>query len=322
MGPNGSGKSTLAYAIAGHPKYTIASGTVTLGNLGTLSCSWGDPITCTIPANTYVGPLPAADSVGGRQLTVTRADGAVYTTTANGTISGGAVTVAAESELAGADYNLEVNQDLTLGQAIAGVDSDVETASTTTTGTDEETDNELRDRLLQRIQDTPQGGSADDYERWAREISGVFRSLCVPLPRGAGSVDVYFLHDEGTGYGIPTAPQIAEVQAYIDELRPVTASDVQVKAPSTTTVAYTFTALAPNDATTQGAIEDEIDAMFLAKALRSLAAGTPEPIYISDHWQAIAAAAGVVSFEITAPAADLTPTAGQVYIRGAMTYPP
>ncbi|MDH2430226.1 Fe-S cluster assembly ATPase SufC [Sphaerisporangium sp. TRM90804] len=30
MGPNGSGKSTLAYAIAGHPKYTITSGAVTL----------------------------------------------------------------------------------------------------------------------------------------------------------------------------------------------------------------------------------------------------------------------------------------------------
>ncbi|WP_062437700.1 Fe-S cluster assembly ATPase SufC [Herbidospora daliensis] len=30
MGPNGSGKSTLAYAIAGHPKYTITSGSVTL----------------------------------------------------------------------------------------------------------------------------------------------------------------------------------------------------------------------------------------------------------------------------------------------------
>lgn len=30
MGPNGSGKSTLAYAVAGHPKYTISSGTVTL----------------------------------------------------------------------------------------------------------------------------------------------------------------------------------------------------------------------------------------------------------------------------------------------------
>lgn len=30
MGPNGSGKSTLAYSIAGHPKYAIVGGTVTL----------------------------------------------------------------------------------------------------------------------------------------------------------------------------------------------------------------------------------------------------------------------------------------------------
>ena len=37
MGPNGSGKSTLAYSIAGHPKYTITSGSVTLdGADGTL----------------------------------------------------------------------------------------------------------------------------------------------------------------------------------------------------------------------------------------------------------------------------------------------
>jgi Fe-S cluster assembly ATP-binding protein len=30
MGPNGSGKSTLAYSIAGHPRYEVTSGTVTL----------------------------------------------------------------------------------------------------------------------------------------------------------------------------------------------------------------------------------------------------------------------------------------------------
>jgi Fe-S cluster assembly ATP-binding protein len=30
MGPNGSGKSTLAYSIAGHPKYTVTNGSVTL----------------------------------------------------------------------------------------------------------------------------------------------------------------------------------------------------------------------------------------------------------------------------------------------------
>ena len=30
MGPNGSGKSTLAYSLAGHPKYQVTAGTVTL----------------------------------------------------------------------------------------------------------------------------------------------------------------------------------------------------------------------------------------------------------------------------------------------------
>jgi Fe-S cluster assembly ATP-binding protein len=30
MGPNGSGKTTLAYAVAGHPKYTVTSGSVLL----------------------------------------------------------------------------------------------------------------------------------------------------------------------------------------------------------------------------------------------------------------------------------------------------
>ncbi len=39
MGPNGSGKSTLAYAIAGHPKYTISSGTVTLDGQDVLAMS-------------------------------------------------------------------------------------------------------------------------------------------------------------------------------------------------------------------------------------------------------------------------------------------
>ena len=34
MGPNGSGKSTLAYSIAGHPKYTVTGGTVTLDGAG------------------------------------------------------------------------------------------------------------------------------------------------------------------------------------------------------------------------------------------------------------------------------------------------
>jgi Fe-S cluster assembly ATP-binding protein len=37
MGPNGSGKSTLAYAVAGHPRYTVTGGSVTLDGVDVLS---------------------------------------------------------------------------------------------------------------------------------------------------------------------------------------------------------------------------------------------------------------------------------------------
>jgi Fe-S cluster assembly ATP-binding protein len=39
MGPNGSGKSTLAYSIAGHPKYDVTSGSVTLDGVDVLAMS-------------------------------------------------------------------------------------------------------------------------------------------------------------------------------------------------------------------------------------------------------------------------------------------
>lgn len=39
MGPNGSGKSTLAYVIAGHPKYKVTDGTITLDGANVLEMS-------------------------------------------------------------------------------------------------------------------------------------------------------------------------------------------------------------------------------------------------------------------------------------------
>jgi len=46
-----------------------APGTVTLGDLGALPCTWGEPITCTVADGTPLSDL------GGRQLTVTRGNG-------------------------------------------------------------------------------------------------------------------------------------------------------------------------------------------------------------------------------------------------------
>ena len=50
MGPNGSGKSTLAYAIAGHPKYEVTSGSVTLDGQ--------DVLAMTVDERARAGPVP------------------------------------------------------------------------------------------------------------------------------------------------------------------------------------------------------------------------------------------------------------------------
>jgi Fe-S cluster assembly ATP-binding protein len=39
MGPNGSGKSTLAYTIAGHPKYTVTGGSISLDGQDVIAMS-------------------------------------------------------------------------------------------------------------------------------------------------------------------------------------------------------------------------------------------------------------------------------------------
>ena len=39
MGPNGSGKSTLAYTIAGHPRYKVEGGSITIDGTDVLAMS-------------------------------------------------------------------------------------------------------------------------------------------------------------------------------------------------------------------------------------------------------------------------------------------
>ncbi len=60
--------------------------------------------------------------------------------------------------------------DLSLQPAIAGVSV---TNSAATSGTDEETDEELYRRLKLRLSQNPGSGTAADYKRWALEVAGV-----------------------------------------------------------------------------------------------------------------------------------------------------
>ena len=94
-----------------------------------------------------------------------------------------------------------------------------------------ETDADLLARLLEYIRRPPAGGNKNDYVKWALEVTNVKAAYCVPLGQGVGSVDVVIVADPSTGSEIPNEALIAEVWAYIDERRPVTAKYTRVLAP-------------------------------------------------------------------------------------------
>lgn len=250
--------------------------------------------------------------------------GAVYVTTSSGTISGGQVDVAARADLAGAEFNLESGAALTLVGAIIGVDDEVTFVSGWDTGTDDEKIEPLRDRILARTRNTPQGGSKADYEMWALEVPGVVRAWCVPLARGAGTVDLYFLHAEGTGFGpppvaslggIPSDDQVSEVQEYLDAKRPVTA-DVQVFKATAVEVDFEIDALTPSTPETQDAIVAQLNRLFFERALTA----NTVTIHPSELNVAMAQAEGVEGFDMNDPAAAVTASIGEVLVTGVMTY--
>jgi uncharacterized phage protein gp47/JayE len=119
------------------------------------------------------------------------------------------------------------------GTALAYINTIV-TAAVTTAGTDRESDDSLRARVLDRLRNPPGPGSAADYERAVLdEFSGIVESVTVvPLWDGPGTVEVLIL---GPNNAVPSGGTIADVQAFLDTWAPVGAS-VTVDAPAVVAV--------------------------------------------------------------------------------------
>lgn len=85
-----------------------------------------------------------------------------------------------------------------------------------------ESDDSLRQRTLDFIRESGSSGNCADYVRWATSLEGMAAARAVPLARGAGTVDVYFIPQEDADEG-----QKSRIEAFLEEKRPVGA-DVRV----------------------------------------------------------------------------------------------
>lgn len=261
---------------------------------------------------------------------ITRSDSFIYTTTADGTLSGGTVTVPAIASVAGVAGNCDAATILTLSTAIPSINSTGVAATAFIGGADVETQDNFRTRVLDTYQNPPHGGSASDYVLWALAVNGVTRAWTVGGGMGLGTVTVYFMMDvtESAFGGFPqgsdgvatdeprdvaaTGDQLTVANA-IYELQPVTPI-VYAVAPAASPKNFIIAGLLPNTTAMRTSVAAAIVDCFYRKASPG---GT---VYMADIQASIDSIPGIVDFIITSPTTDITTTTGNLATLGTITW--
>lgn len=81
-----------------------------------------------------------------------------------------------------------------------------------TNGAEEESDESLLERLLDKVRNPTSSGNKNDYKQWAKEIAGVAEVEVVPLWNGPGTVQVIIV---GEG-GVPIPDLVEKVKEHLD----------------------------------------------------------------------------------------------------------
>ncbi|WP_233869206.1 baseplate J/gp47 family protein [Paraburkholderia adhaesiva] len=273
---------------------------------------WGVTRKAAVAATGYVvftGQADSAIALG----TVLQYSGVEYTTTASASIPAtGQIAVPVVAGVTGTTGIVAAGAQLTLTTPVTGVDSQATVdADGIANGSDTETDDDLRARLMRRVQKRPQGGDADDYVDWALEVAGVTRAWCVPVGNGMGTVVVYFMRDDDPD-PIPNAAAVAAVYAYIESVRPVTA-ELWVVAPRPRDVDYAMS-ITPDTPEIRTAVIDELDDLHHRDA---------EPgaeLLISHIRAAISNAAGLNDYTLTTPDGNVVVAQYEIPMRGKVTW--
>lgn len=156
----------------------------------------------------------------------------IYTASSGFVMSATAAIVPVISVGTGQSQNLLTGTILALPSPPGGVNSSA-TVISLSDGRDQETEEEMAQRILDRIQNPLSGGTETDYEFWATESDpAVTSAKILRFPFGPGTVGVYITSgttniDEAIDENQPiirqpSAQLIEKVYDYIDALNPIT----------------------------------------------------------------------------------------------------
>lgn len=214
-------------------------------------------------------------------------------------VASGTVAVPVKAVAAGTAANLPAGASASLVAPIAGLQSSgLVDADGITGGVEAESDESLRDRLIERLRRPPRGGSKSDYEKWAKEVPGVTRAWCYPMGLGIGTVSLAFVTDNALEGPIPSPEMVARVQAYIEPLRPATVKEWLAFAPEPLPIIIRLS-VTPDTEAVREAVRAELAGLIARE-------GVPDTVLYRSHInEAVSLAPGEVDHVLFEPAANI-----------------
>ena len=268
-----------------------------------------------IPATAATGSASfqaAAGAVLDANQILQASDGRQYRVAAAVTTTAGSNVATLDAVQGGTLGNADAGLLLTLVQPVVGVaETFTVLAPGVTGGTNRESLESLRSRVIRSYKVIPHGGDADDYVTWALECAGVTRAWTVKNYMGPGTVGVFFVRD-GDAVIIPDANEIAVVQTYLQTKAPVTA-EVYALAPVLKAVNYVIH-LTPDTTAVRQAVTAQL------ADLHAREAGLGSTLLISHIREAVSGAQGETDNVVVAPTADVNANANQLLTVGNITW--
>ena len=219
------------------------------------------------------------------------------------------VDVPAQALSAGSAGNVSAEPIVSMAVAPVGIQS-CSNPAPFLGGSDGESDQELRERIMDTFQRLPNGANAAFYEQGALSFDQVASASVLPRNRGIGTVDVVV----ATRSGQPDEDLLEELEEYFQSRREI-AVDVQVLAPENVTVNVAVQ-LKVRDGwvfdTVSDTVENTIQAWFSGERLG-------QDILLAQLGDLIFGCEGVVNYHITAPAADLSIDPDQLPVLGTLS---
>lgn len=224
----------------------------------------------------------------------------------------------------GKEGNTKSGDAVYLANPIAGIETTA-TVKVINGGTDLESIEDLRQRVIESRKLGGECGKTADWVRWAKEVSGVTRAWAAPKLCGAGTVTVYIVRDHDEMI-YPDAAACAEVQKHLERTA-LPFGEIYVVSPYPQTIDFSIK-VEPDTAAVRLAVRQALQAVIennVAPVAYDVAGDVILPakggtILLSHLRQAISNATGEYNHVLHSPIADIQLPVGTIPVLGQIEW--